>query len=115
MVDRNMQNFYGRLGRIERIHAAGGGFEADGTLGMSHYRQAAPRARRFGLMAPLALVLMAVIAIKASVLASIGPGAYEERIARLQAGSTADHVGAYVLQADPLTVALAAQVRKLLP
>lgn len=115
MVDRNLQNFYGRLGRIERIHAAGGGFEADGTLGLSHYRRSEPRARRFGLTGPLALVLMAVIAIKALVLATIGAGAYQDRIAQLQAGSTADHVGAYVLQADPLTVALAAQARRLLP
>lgn len=115
MVDRNLQNFYGRLGRIERIHAAGGGFEADGTLGMSHYKRSEPRARRFGLMGPLALVLMAVIAIKAAVLATIGADAYQDRIAQLQAGGTADHVGAYVLQADPLTVALAAQVGKFLP
>lgn len=115
MVDRNLQNFYGRLGRIERIHAAGGGFEAEGTLGMSHYPRSDPRVRRFGLMGSLALVLMAVIAIKAAVLATIGAVGYQDRIIRLQAGSTADHLGAYLLQADPLTVALAAQVRKILP
>jgi hypothetical protein len=56
-----------------------------------------------------------VIAIKAAVLATIGADAYQDRIAQLQAGGTADHVGAYVLQADPLTVALAAQVGKFLP
>ncbi|MCB2126938.1 MAG: hypothetical protein H6897_04670 [Rhodobacteraceae bacterium] len=111
MVDRNMQNFYGRLGRIERTHEAGGGFEADGTLGMSYYNSRRRPTRRFGLLGPLVLVAMTVIAIKAAVLATIGPERYEERLVALHAGSSVEQGGAWVLQADPLTVALAERLR----
>jgi hypothetical protein len=111
MVDRNMQNFYGRLGRIERTHEAGGGFEADGTLGMSYYRARRRPARRFGLLGPLVLVAMTVIAIKAAVLGTIGPERYEERLAALRSGSSVEQGGAWVLQADPMTAALAERLR----
>lgn len=111
MVDRNMQNFYGRLGRIEDIHDAGGGFEADGTLGMAYYKARQRPARRFGLLGPLVLVAMTVVAIKAAVFAAIGPERYAERLGALSAGSQAEMAGAWVLQADPLTVALADKLR----
>ncbi len=112
MVDRNLQNFYGRVGRIEKIHAAGGGFEAEGTLGMSFYNAKRNRAPRKGYLGPLVLILMTIVSIKAAVHASIGQEAYQERIARLEAGSWADRTGAYVLRADPLTLAISEQVRK---
>lgn len=114
MVDRNLQNFYGRVGRIEKIHAAGGGFEAEGTLGMSYYNAKRNRSHRKGFLGPLVLVLMTVVAIKAAVHASIGPELYGERIATLEAGDMADRIGAYVLRADPLTLAISEQLRKYL-
>jgi hypothetical protein len=114
MVDRNLQNFYGRLGRIERIHDAGGGFEADGTLGMSYYNARRRPLRRAGLLGPLVLVATTIVVIKASVFATIGAERYEERLAALRAGASVEQVGAYVLQADPLTVAVAGQIRKAL-
>jgi hypothetical protein len=104
MVDRNMQNFYGRLGRIERIHDAGGGFEADGALGMAYYNaRRKPARRRRGYLGPLVLVMVTVVGIKAAVLASIGPERYGERVAALHEGGAAEQVGAYVLQAEPVT------------
>lgn len=111
MVDRNMQNFYGRIGRIERIHEAGGGFEADGTLGMSYYNARRKGPRRATVLGPVVLVMMAVIAIKSAVLASIGSERYEDRIAALRAGTSLEQAGAYVLQADPLTVAASERIR----
>ncbi|MGB3178920.1 MAG: hypothetical protein WBH14_13610 [Albidovulum sp.] len=114
MVDKNLQNFYGRVGRIERIHDAGGGFEANGTLGMSYYNARKRSKRRVGLLGPLALILMTIIGIKAAVYTTLGPDAYSLRISTLQAGTTADQIGAYVLQADPLTVMVADQVRSLI-
>lgn len=114
MVDRNLQSFYGRLGRIEQIHDAGGGFEAKGALGMSYYKSHRRPARRVGLLAPLVLVLMTVVAIKSAVYASIGPEAYATRIEGMREGSSVERVGAYVLQADPLTVMIAERVRTLL-
>lgn len=114
MVDRNMQDFYGRLGRIDRIHEAGGGFEAEGALGMSYYNTRRKPARRRGFLGPVVLVMLTVIAIKAAVLASIGPERYEERIAALRAGTGAEQAGAWVLQADPLTAVLADRLRAVL-
>ncbi|MGB3316650.1 MAG: hypothetical protein WBB85_19795 [Albidovulum sp.] len=114
MVDRNLQNFYGRVGRIEKVHAAGGGFEAEGTLGMSFYKAKRNRANRKGFLGPLVLVLMTVVGIKAAVHASVGPEQYQGRIATLEAGDWADRTGAYVLRADPLTVAVSEQLRKYL-
>ena len=111
MVDRNMQDFYGRLGRINRAHDSGGGFEAEGALGMSYYNARRKPARRPGILGPVVLVMMTVIAIKAAVLASIGPERYEERIAALRAGSSVEQAGAWVLQADPLTAVIAGRLR----
>lgn len=113
MVDRNRNDFYHRVGRIERTHERGGGFEAEGTLGMTFYNSLRPRTRRSTMLMPLALILCTVVAIKAGVLINIGEQAYAERVARLQEGSTADRVGAYVLQADPLTQYVAELISQL--
>ncbi|MCB2116660.1 MAG: hypothetical protein KDE00_10270 [Rhodobacteraceae bacterium] len=111
MVDRNLQSFYGRLGRIEKIHDAGGGFEANGAIGMSYYNARRRPARRAGLLLPLVLVAMTVVAIKSAVLGSIGDEAYAERVAKLEAGTSVEKAGAWVLQADPLTVSIAGHLR----
>lgn len=115
MVDRNLQNFYGRLGRIEDIHRAGGGFEADGTLGMSYYNsRRRQRRRRMGVLAPLALIAMSVLGLKAAVHATIGAELYEARVAELRAAGGVQQAGAYVLQADPLTVAISQKIGSLI-
>ena len=115
MVDRNLQNFYGRIGRIQTIHDAGGGFEADGTLGMSFYksRRRRPR-RRVGILAPLAVIAMAVVGIKSAVHATIGEELYQKRVEALQSGDRVEQVGAYVLQADPVTLAISRKIGQFL-
>jgi hypothetical protein len=115
MVDRNLQNFYGRINRIQSIHEAGGGFEAEGALGMSFYnaRRRRPR-RRLGLLGPLAVVAMVIVGVKSAVHAMIGQEVYDERVASLAAGATAERAAAYVLQADPLTVIIADRIRQTL-
>lgn len=115
MVDRNLQNFYGRIGRIEDIHRAGGGFEADGTLGMSYYnaRRRRPR-RRIGILAPLVVVAMGIVGVKAMVHATVGAEVYEERLAELRDSEGVARTAAYVLEADPVTLILSAQLRGLL-
>jgi hypothetical protein len=98
-----MKDFYMRIGRIEKTHRAGGGFEAAGTLGMSYYNSLKVQRRRGTWMMPVALVLMTILAIKSAVLANIGEQTYGERIVALKNGDAADRIGAYILQADPLT------------
>ncbi|MFN0115677.1 MAG: hypothetical protein ACKVPY_13465 [Paracoccaceae bacterium] len=107
MNDPNMRNFYGRLGRIEDIHRKGGGFEADGTLGMAYFRPEVRR-RRGGWLMPVVLVLAMIVLMKAVILAHLGAAAYDARAASLAQGSTSDRLGAYVLTADPLTLQVAA-------
>lgn len=111
MIDPNMRNFHGRLNRIEHIHSSGGGFEANGTLGMSYYNGLKSGRRRRTVLRPIALVVMAVMVIKGGVLASIGDETYAQRIEALRTGGTADKLGAYVLQADPMTQVLADMFR----
>mgnify|MGYP003460638737 FL=1 len=110
MYDTNMRDFYRRVGRIERTHAQGGGFEAAGTLGMTYYNSLKKPQRRGTWVLPVAMVLMTVIAIKAGVLATVGAQSYDDRIAVLRSGDAADRIGAYILSADPLTQALASMV-----
>lgn len=112
-MDPNLRNFYGRLDRIEHIHEAGGGFEASGTLGMSYYNSIKRRRRPLGWLFPVVLVMASIVAVKSGVLARIGADAYAERVATLASGDTADQMGAYVLQADPLTIYVADLLRGL--
>lgn len=112
MHDPNLRNFQSRVGRIADTHSRGGGFEAEGALGMADFRSEA-RPRRLGVLGPVALTLGTVILIKAAILVNIGETAYAERVARLSSGSSADRVGAYVLQADPLTVYTAGLIDRL--
>ncbi len=107
MADPNLKNFNGRLRRIDAIHRAGGGFEASGTLGMSYYNNLRRRRSRGRWLASVVLLLVALVVIKAGVLASIGAASYDAHVETLRNGSTADRIGAYVLQADPLTLMLA--------
>lgn len=115
MVDRNLQNFHGRLGRIDDIHRAGGGFEADGTLGMSFYNARKRQgSRRMGILAPLALIAMTVLGLKAVVHATVGAELYEERVTELRAAGGIEQAAAYVLQADPITLSLSDKIGLLL-
>ncbi|MBT0958774.1 hypothetical protein IV417_15395 [Alphaproteobacteria bacterium KMM 3653] len=96
--------------RIYRTHRKGGGFEAAGTLGQSHYTRKARRARR-PLFRPVITMLIVIIAFKAAVLANIGAGSYTSRIDALKAGSFGERVAAQIMAADPLTVMVASWMR----
>jgi len=106
-----MRDFHGRLDRIEQIHDAGGGFEATGTLGQSYYTRHRRRRLRLGRFALLVLILASFVLVKAGMLVRLGPETYAERVSRMQAGDALDRVGAYVLQADPLTQRIAELLR----
>lgn len=116
MVDRNLKDFYGRVDRIERIHGAGGGFEAAGTLGMSHFnRRRRPLRRRLGLLAPLVLILCGFVVIKSAMLAVIGQDNYQSRITSLEEGSATEKAAAYVLRMDPMSIYLSDRLRRIIP
>lgn len=111
--DPQMREFSERLRRISRIHSHGGGFEAAGTLGQSYYTR---QARRYGrpVLRPMLYMIGTVILAKSSLLASLGPVEYAARVLALQAGSGVEQAGAFVMGADPLTLAVAEALRPLL-
>lgn len=112
MADPNLKDFYVRLGRIEKIRRNGGGFEAAGTLGLSYYTR--PQTRSISVLRPVLLLIVAVILIKGVIHDQVGADTYAARVESLMQGSSVDRVGAFIMQADPLTVLVAAQVGRLL-
>ncbi len=115
MVDPNLKNFRGRVGRIARIHDKGGGFEAEGTLGMTYYNSHRPRRRQHRIIGALVVITAVLFCLKAGMYVTVGADVYAYRVAALASGTPTDRIGAYILQTDPVTLALAAQFRKILP
>ena len=99
--DRRLRQLDRKHSRIaSRGHAARMG--RDGLVSMVPRR----RTPRFPLGAVLS-VLAVAFAFKAVLLASMGTASYEAKRAELAAGGIVEQVGAWVLQADPLSLALA--------
>jgi len=113
MVDRNHDDFVGRLGRINKVHDSGGGFEATGTLSKAYYRPRRFRMRRPKLIGILVMTGAVLVFLKATLQVTLGPDAYDYKVALLKKGNWADHAGAFVLQTDPVTDAVAIQLRRL--
>ncbi|MEZ5911485.1 MAG: hypothetical protein R3D84_03995 [Paracoccaceae bacterium] len=114
MADPNLEDFHGRLRRIEAIQRRGGGFEAAGTLGRSFFgKQHKVRARN-GIWRPLLLVALSVVFLKGVIHNQIGADHYNLRVAELAQGSSVDRLGAFVMKADPATLWVSAKVRDLM-
>jgi len=108
MADPNLADFYGRIARLERMRAKGYGFEANGTLGRSHYLR--PTRQRRPLLRVLIFAGVCAFGLKGAILHQVGPESYEARVARLQAGQDFDKLGAWLMQADPVTIWVADQI-----
>lgn len=111
MVDRNLEDFQDRLGKIDRIHRAGGGFEAEGTLGMSHETARRKRRRLPRWPATLLVLVTVLFALKIGLIATIGEDAYQARLVEMRRGAALDRAGAVLLGTDPLSSAVAKKVR----
>lgn len=114
MREPGLKTFETRLSRIDEIHAAGGAFEASGTLGRAYFDSIRPKERKEFPLRALALVLSGVLLLKAAFLAKVGQAAYEARVAELAQGNWAEQIGAWVAKADPATLWLAQHLRALL-
>lgn len=108
MSDANLASFYGRIARIERAHAKGYGFEANGALGRSHYFR--PVRQRRPLLRVMIFAFVCVFGMKGAILHNVGFDSYEARIARLESGREFDKLGASLMQADPVTIWVASQI-----
>lgn len=101
-MDPNLEDFYRRIARVQSAHSRGYGFEADGTIGRSHY--AKPSRRGFALFKAAAVVAICVIGLKATIHYHIGPDLYQERVDTLMVGEGFDRLGGWIMTADPATL-----------
>lgn len=107
MADPNLVDFYDRVSRFERARAHGWAHQ---TGGFPEPRRVPGSRRRRSFLLPLLLVAFAVFAMKGAILYSVGASAYEDRVTRLQAGEGFDRLGAWMMQADPVTRFMAGQI-----
>ncbi len=111
MTDANYARFNERLNEIETRHKRrSSGFvrlvERDGILAP------AERVRtRQGLpVRGIVLALLAFLGFKGFLLAHLGALTYVDRVAKLEAGSIVEQMGAWAMRADPLTLWIADQL-----
>jgi hypothetical protein len=114
MAKTDMNEFEKRLNRIDKIHEAGGAFEASGSLGRSYFDSTRPKARRGLPLRGLALLAAGILLVKGMMLAQIGAEDYSNRVANLADGNLVEQIGAWVLHADPATRYVAGLIRPLI-
>ncbi len=111
MADQDFTEFYDRVARIEKARAKGYGFEADGTLGRSHYHRPVRRKRR--LVAPFVMLLACFLCLKAALHYQIGNDIYGLRVESMRSSDSGmERVAGMLMQADPLTVWLSNQFQQ---
>jgi len=110
MSDPSLAEFNSRIAKIESARSKGYGFEAEGTLGRSHYTRRQKRSARvpFPFVRPVLALLTGGTILKAIFLVNLGAAAYNSRVDRLLEGQGFDRIGGWLMQADPITVKLAA-------
>lgn len=111
MSDPNLNDFYGRVGRIQQAHAQGLGFEAHGALGRADFRR--KPAKRRPLLRVFIFMVSFAIGLKGALYHQIGAERYDARVASLEQSGGAGSVQAFLMQADPITVFLADQMHRL--
>lgn len=113
-MNEQYREFGSRLKRIDRRHRK----LSDGYVTSVNHDGliiAVPRRRRMRVpFAGIALLAVGVIAVKGIVHAQLGPEVYEARIAALSQGGQVERAGAWVMQADPVTLWVSDQARLLL-
>lgn len=109
MSDPCIAEFNSRIAKIENARSKGYGFEAEGTLGRSHYTRRRTRSARvpFPFLRPALAMLAGGTILKAIFLVNLGAAAYNSRVDRLLEGQGFDRIGGWLMQADPVTVKLA--------
>ncbi len=111
MSDPNIEEFYGRVARIERDHANGVSFVAEGTLGRVPERRGARRGA--ALIRSFAFVLVLLVVFKAVLMDQVGETTYRDNIAALEAGNLMERITATLARPDALSVWLAGLIGRL--
>lgn len=112
-TDPNLNDFYGRVQRIEKMRRKGYGFEASGTLGRSATFK---RERSVGGMLRSALLIVAMgFVLKGVIHFYVGAETYDLRVSELATGTGFDPVAAGLMSADPITATISAFLGEVFP
>ena len=101
MSDPNLEDFYVRVGRIERSHSMGYGFEAPDTLGRSFYRRLPVRRRpvfRIGVF-----LFCFCFGMKGAIHYHMGAEAFDARVEAIDARGGFDAMQAFLMRSEPVT------------
>lgn len=114
MTNANYAKFSKRMRGIEKRHRSlSRGYvqmvERDGLLVP---KTRSTLQRKFPLRG-VALTMALFLGFKAFLVMQLGSATYDDRVAKLAAGSPAEQVGAWVMTADPISLWLAQQMRGL--
>jgi hypothetical protein len=104
-------DFDNRLRRIQksRVKLANGYVSVVGDDGLIVVK---PRSRKTRFVVrPFLFLIVGLLFFKSLILATLGQPVYEERLAALQGGTTIEQAGAWVMQIDPASAFVAAQIR----
>jgi len=107
----SFDEFDSRIARIEKGRAR---LKKGYSLTVDRDGLIVARARKRNRNAPLKLLVLfgaGFIGFKILLVAYLGLDTYEHRVSSLAKGTSAEQVGAWVMQADPWTVELAAKLR----
>ncbi len=112
MADANYANFSKRMSAIEKRHRRmSRGYvqlvERDGIL----VPKARRTARRKFPLRGLALFLALFLVFKGFLMVQLGDATYAERVSKLNSGTAIEQVGAWVMQADPISLWISQQVK----
>jgi len=106
-----VRGFESRLKMIskKRARLADGYVSKVGKDGLIVFR---PKSRSGGFpIKGLALLVIGFFVFKGLILAHLGEGTFEARLATLSQGSVVEQSGAWIMQPDPVSQAIAQQVR----
>ncbi|GKY87263.1 hypothetical protein [Sinisalibacter aestuarii] len=111
MSEANFQDFQRRLREIDQRHKRlSVGYvrlvERDGLLVPV---DAKPMRRRFNPRG-VAIILAMFLVFKGFLLFYLGPGTYASRVGALEEGTVFERMGAWIMQADPVTHWIATQI-----
>ena len=115
MVDDRQIQFEKRMRRINKKHQklAHGAVASVGNDGLIIAR---PRSRFVSVpWRGLLFVLVILMGLKSFLHASLGDAAYNARVAKLEAGTMVEQIGAYAMKADPVTTFISGKINPLVP
>ena len=108
MANADLNEFYGRIARIQKARAMGYGFEAEGTLGRSYYRR--PRKKQRSILLPLLFCGLCAIGLKGALHHQVGAATYDARVTKMIEGEGFARLGGYLMMADPATLFVSRQL-----